>query len=945
MSPQPYGSAARAYFAAGYWPLPLPPRKKASPPEGYTGRNGRRVDPADVDRWITGNRSGNIGLRLPAGVAGIDVDAYKDDRHKAAWEELTARCGPLPDAPWCSSRNDGISGIRLFRVPEDWEAAGKLPEGGNGVSPGEVIQSHHRYVVCPPSIHPGTGRAYRWRSGSITKVADLPALPKPWLDALSSATVPAQPAARPTSAPRVADQAGGRPGGDFNERADWFADILGPHGWELHHETGGTLYVTRPGKLPREGHSATIGHSKDGVDRLYVFSAAAAPFEMETPYTKFAAYALLNHGADYQAAARELGRIGYGRQQPTLVSPHAVAAGGRTHGDPDVPWPDGPREVRRVANETVAPDPGPPEQLLEPAECGTSTGSADAGAHLPSIPEYPVDGLTGPLREIVDAGLAAGLPAALVGGAALGALATVCGQADLAIYETWTVRPCLWVALIAPPGGGKTPAITMARRMLRELDANMHASYSDQLQTWLATPAKDRGEPPADPTRLINDITIEMVARWLAAGDGTGGVDADELTEWLRSLSKYRQGGGTDAARWLGLWSTQPWRYQRVGAHIDLLVPRPVITVCGGIQPQFLPLLGREGDGMRPRWLPHMSLTTDLDPKAGRPAPAWDAAITKLYESTHGRTWTMPRCSLELWRDAQKRWKLAQRGLESPSVTAALAKADEQAARIALVIAESLNPAAGGEVPAEAVTAAIAIIDYTLAVWRALPGGEILALSRRDAELGEAVDKLAEWLERHGGSASAGDLRRACVAGIRTAAKLAEVLAEYEATYPGSVREERKGNRGPAGTYVYAPRREHTKSSPARSHIQGESVGANSSPNRRMKHDADNRAGHSTASSSGETVDTADSFSANSKAPTVPATESSSGKSSSDIPEDEFWAHDSAPEPAAEPSALALIHDVLGGEVITTEGSRRPIRWRDDGIPAIGDGPACGPAA
>ena len=255
---------------------------------------------------------------------------------------------------------------------------------------------------------------------------------------------------------------------------------------------------------------------------------------------------------------------------------------------------------------------------LEPAEDSIDAGSAQADTHLPGIPEYPVDALTGPLREIVDAGLAAGLPAALVGGAALGALATACGQADLAIYETWTVRPCLWVAMIAPPGGGKTPAITLARRMLRDLDAKMHASYTDDLQMWLATPAKDRGEPPADPTRLINDITIEMVARWLAAGDGTGGVDADELTEWLRSLSKYRQGGGTDAARWLGLWSTQPWRYQRVGAHIDLLVRRPVITVCGGIQPQFLPLLGREGDGMRPRWLPHMSLTTDLDPRASR---------------------------------------------------------------------------------------------------------------------------------------------------------------------------------------------------------------------------------------------------------------------------------------------------------------------------------------
>ena len=63
------------------------------------------------------------------------MDAYKDERHVAAWEELTARLGPLPDAPWCSSRDDGISGVRLFQVPEDWEAAGKLPEGGNGVSP------------------------------------------------------------------------------------------------------------------------------------------------------------------------------------------------------------------------------------------------------------------------------------------------------------------------------------------------------------------------------------------------------------------------------------------------------------------------------------------------------------------------------------------------------------------------------------------------------------------------------------------------------------------------------------------------------------------------------------------------------------------------------------------------------------------------------------------
>jgi RecA-family ATPase len=317
---------------AGYWPLPLPPRKKASPPEGYTGRNGRRVDPADVDRWITENRSGNIGLRLPRGVIGIDVDAYKDEHHVVAWEELIARYGPLPDAPWCSSRDDGVSGVRLFRVPEDWEAAGKLPEASNGVSPGEVIQWHHRYVVCPPSIHPDSGRAYRWRSGSITNVADLPELPQPWLAPLGAATASTRQDSRRVTTPPAGDPVGVRPGDDFNERADWLSDILGPHGWQRHHESGGTLYVTRPGKSTREGHSATIGHSKDGVERLYVFSADAAPFEPETPYSKFSAYALLNHGGNHQAAARELGRMGFG----SPLEPADPAAGD------DVPWPSAP---------------------------------------------------------------------------------------------------------------------------------------------------------------------------------------------------------------------------------------------------------------------------------------------------------------------------------------------------------------------------------------------------------------------------------------------------------------------------------------------------------------------------------------------------------------------------------------------------------------------------
>jgi hypothetical protein len=261
--------------------------------------------------------------------------------------------------------------------------------------------------------------------------------------------------------------------------------------------------------------------------------------------------------------------------------------------------------------------------------------------HLAAVPEYPVGSLTGPLADLVDAGTGAGLPAALVAGAGLAALAAVCGNAELRFW-TLEVRPALWVPLVAPPGGGKTPAVYLARKPVRELDIIEHQQTREQIAEWAATPKKERGERPPDTTRLIQDVTIEMVARWLDHGDGTGGLDIDELADFLRSMTRYRQGGGTDAGRWLALWSAEPWRYQRVGAasEIDLYVPRPVLSICGGIQPELLHLLGREGDGMRPRWLPHLSLSHRIKMREGGFLPRgtrWWRSCTATGSTGSGR--------------------------------------------------------------------------------------------------------------------------------------------------------------------------------------------------------------------------------------------------------------------------------------------------------------------
>jgi putative DNA primase/helicase len=103
------------------------------------------------------------------------------------------------------------------------------------------------------------------------------------------------------------------PGTAFNERATW-AEVLEPHGWTLVHTDPGTgeQFWKRPGKSD-PGWSATVGHN--GSANLYVFSSNAHPFESRKSYTKFGAYAVLNHGGDFKAAARELGNRGFGTKR------------------------------------------------------------------------------------------------------------------------------------------------------------------------------------------------------------------------------------------------------------------------------------------------------------------------------------------------------------------------------------------------------------------------------------------------------------------------------------------------------------------------------------------------------------------------------------------------------------------------------------------------------
>jgi hypothetical protein len=169
-------------------------------------------------------------------------------------------------------------------------------------------------------IAPSNGRSHEsgqsWAVVTGTGPESIPTITEEERDALYAIArtldeLPiAEPPPRPTSSNRAAGSDDLRPGDDFNEKASW-AEILEPHGLKIFRHYGGNLSGwQRPGKR-HPGLSATTGRNE--ADRLYVFSTATQ-FEIEKPYSKFAAYALLNHNGDYAAAAKALRQQGYGGQ-------------------------------------------------------------------------------------------------------------------------------------------------------------------------------------------------------------------------------------------------------------------------------------------------------------------------------------------------------------------------------------------------------------------------------------------------------------------------------------------------------------------------------------------------------------------------------------------------------------------------------------------------------
>jgi hypothetical protein len=145
--------------------------------------------------------------------------------------------------------------------------------------------------VLPPSIHPDTGKPY-------TRIDAPVATPPAWLCALLAPATPViRVAPRRPLFPALESLAD-----IYTENTSWL-QILKPHGWTcLDTDADGARWLH---PAATSACSATVKHGC-----LFVYSPNTA-FDVTEPsnpngYTRFRAYAVLNHNGDMRAAARAL---------------------------------------------------------------------------------------------------------------------------------------------------------------------------------------------------------------------------------------------------------------------------------------------------------------------------------------------------------------------------------------------------------------------------------------------------------------------------------------------------------------------------------------------------------------------------------------------------------------------------------------------------------------
>lgn len=432
-------------------------------------------------------------------------------------------------------------------------------------------------------------------------------------------------------------------------------------------------------------------------------------------------------------------------------------------------------ELERLVDESVAVECERPEPITERFE------------------PFPVDALPEPVRSFVVAGgKSLGCDASFVALPVFAMLGAAVGNSRrLLIKPGWTAPPIVWSVIVGNSGSCKSPALELALKPVKDRQRDgfrQHAEAMSEFQTAVMSHAKavelwkrDKtgSEPPTPPAKPVaerfhtNDTTIESLAGLLQHQPRGFLVSRDELAGWLGGFDRYSNGKGGDVAKWLELFDGRSSIIDRkTGEPPTLFIPHAAVCLTGGIQPETLKrclVQSHLDNGLAARLL-------FAFPPA-RPRRWTDAVVDEQLEREFGHVVDMlfhlqfgadesgetePKL-VTLSAAAKRRFQqfVNEQGAEhvelSDDLSAAWSKLEGYAARFALIL--QLVRAATGEADETIVDETSMDAGITLSRWFGREAKRIYAMLGESNGDGEQR-KLAEWIDRKGGSVTAREVRQ-----------------------------------------------------------------------------------------------------------------------------------------------------------------------------------------
>jgi replicative DNA helicase len=596
----PIVERAIRYAKNGFEVFPVSPVDKA--PFVTNGFKDATNDLGQVQRWWKREHpNALIACRINPEYVVLDIDP----RHggDATWAALEAKYGPVTiGRQHHSGRNDGGRHI-WFKRPADkltmkplheWaRAAGTGHKSGkNGWSAGiDMLHHNYRYTILPPSPHPETGQPYEWDDRGEPQ--DMPE----WLSKMLILAPSPPQQLNPRPHIRPADQ---------DSIADWYSahtswnDLLGPAGagWVLVDGDGDTDGSKWRHPTATASSSCSIRHGC-----LFVYTPNT-DFDETTDaepngYTRFRAWAILEHDGDLKAAARAAAEL---RDGPINVYPKATTYApldkNSKAADPTEPWPE-------------------PIPISE-AEAGT-------------LAEFPLESLPEWMQPfVVDVALDLQAKNDLPGVLGIIALSVASlGRREVVISTRWQEPLNIYCAVAMPPSSGKSPAF---KKMFAPLyryekdqatDDAARVAHVDQKRR-IIEKAMKRAEEKGDTTeamRYLDDLmnTPAVVPFRLTIDDATPEAVVDKLAQHGERLAVLSTEGGlfdiiagrysdkgANLDVYLKSWSADPITVDRIGRGTTVL-GRPIMTIGLTVQPAVIEAIGRNpemvGKGLSARFM------------------------------------------------------------------------------------------------------------------------------------------------------------------------------------------------------------------------------------------------------------------------------------------------------------------------------------------------------